>query len=204
MNNKKNLLIIAGVAIVAVILVVVVVSIGNKKSGGSIQKGAEVKVAPANLDTEKVIATPEEVSQAQATVNGTSKVIDNVVVTPAGKPVKNNVKPGAPEAPQQTAPISVEALPSDSIKLTGSASGFNPNSFSVKAGQLVTLSLTSVDGMTHVFLFDNPSLAAVAIGVGPNETRAITFNAPETGEYAFHCDVPGHSARGEKGVMTVK
>ena len=88
--------------------------------------------------------------------------------------------------------------------MTGSAEGFKPSTFEVKAGQLVTMSLTSVDKMTHVLLFDDPSLAAVAIGVGPDETRAITFNAPKAGEYAFHCDVPGHAARGEKGVMIVK
>jgi len=66
------------------------------------------------------------------------------------------------------------------------------------------LALSSVDNITHVLLFDDPVLAGVAIGVGPNETRAITFNAPKAGEYGFHCDVPGHTARGESGKMIVK
>ncbi len=204
MDNKKNLLIIAGVAVLAIILVMVVVVAGNKKAGNNISGESEVKVAPTDLDTDKAIATPEEVMQAKPVVEGTSKVMENVVVTPTGKPVKNDARPGSPEAPQQTAPISVEALPGGSVKLTGSAEGFKPNTFEVKAGQLVTMSLTSVDKMTHVLLFDDPSLAAVAIGVGPDETRAITFNAPKSGEYAFHCDVPGHAARGEKGTMIVK
>lgn len=204
MDNKKNLLIIAGVAVLAIVLVMVVVMAGNKNSGSKTAKEPEIKVAPTNLDTEKAIATPEEVMQAKPVVEGTSKVMENIVVTPTGKPVKNDARPGSPEAPQQTAPISVEALPSGSVNLTGSAEGFKPSTFEVKAGQLVTLSLTSVDKMTHVLLFDDSVLAAVAIGVGPDETRAITFNAPKAGEYAFHCDVPGHAARGEKGIMIVK
>jgi len=206
MDNKKNFLIIIGVAILAIIVVMAVVMAGNQKPASNNSGGGEVevKVAPTDLDTEQVIATPEEVMQAKPVVEGTSKVMDNIVVTPTGKPVKNDARPGSPEAPQQTAPISVEDLPSGSVKLTGSADGFKPSTFEVKAGQLVTMSLTSVDKMTHVLLFDDPTLAAVAIGVGPDETRAITFNAPKAGEYAFHCDVPGHAARGEKGTVIVK
>ena len=205
MDNKKSLMIIIGVAILAVILVVIVVMVGNKKSGNVAQQnGGEVKVAPTNLDVEKPIATPEEVMQAKPTVEGTSKVMDNVVVAPTGKPVKNNAIPGSPEAPQQTAPISSDNLPKGSVKLSVSAQGFSPASFTVKPGQVVTMSLSSTDTQTHVLLFDDAALSAVAIGVGPKETRAITFNAPKAGEYAFHCDVPGHAARGEKGVMIVK
>lgn len=203
MNNKKNLLIIAGLAILAIIVIIIVANLGNRQAGPVSQTGEEIRIAPTDLDRETPIATPEEVMQAKPVIEGTSKVLDNVVVTPTGKPVKNDVRPGSPEAPQQTAPVNPETLPSGSVKLTGSAAGFSPDRFEVKAGQLVTLSLTSVDDMTHVLLFSNPELSAVAIGVGPNETRAITFNAPKAGEYPFHCDVPGHLSRGEKGVMVV-
>lgn len=206
MDNKKSLLIIAGVAIVAVILVAAVVMVGgNKKNGGTArQNSPEVQVAPTNLDTEKVIAAPEEVASAKPTVQGTSKVLDNVVITPTGKPVKNDARPGSPDAPQQTGPISKDSLPAGVVKLGASGAGFQPKTFEVKAGQLVTLSVTSIDSITHVFMFDDPSLAAVAVGIGPDETRAITFNAPKAGTYGFHCDVPGHAARGEAGTMIVK
>jgi uncharacterized cupredoxin-like copper-binding protein len=54
-------------------------------------------------------------------------------------------------------------------------------------------------------MFNDPSLSAVAVGVSPRETRAITFNAPSTpGEYPFVCDVPGHAGRGEVGKMIVE
>jgi len=189
----------------ALIIIVVATSTGTKQqSTTSAPEETNVQVAPTDLDTETPIATPEEVQQAQPVIEGSSKVIDNVVVTPTGKPVKNDAVPGSPEAPQETPPIAPEALPAGTIKLDVSAEGFNPVQFEVKAGQVVTLALSSVDNITHVLLFDDPVLAGVAIGVGPNETRAITFNAPKAGEYGFHCDVPGHTARGESGKMIVK
>ncbi len=205
MNNKKTLWIIIGLAILALIIIVVATSTGTKQqSTTSAPEETNVQVAPTDLDTETPIATPEEVQQAQPVIEGSSKVINNVVVTPTGKPVKNDAVPGSPEAPQETPPIAPEALPAGTIKLDVSAEGFNPVQFEVKAGQVVTLALSSVDNITHVLLFDDPVLAGVAIGVGPNETRAITFNAPKAGEYGFHCDVPGHTARGESGKMIVK
>ena len=207
MNNKKTLWIIVGLAVLAVIIIMIAVSTGSQQSSGTATKtGGEidVPVAPTDLDKETPIATPEEVEQASSVVEGTSKVIDNVVVTPTGKPARTDVHAGSPEAPQQTPPINPEDLPAGTIRLEASAEGFNPPQFEVRAGQLVTLSLTSVDNITHVLLFDDPILSAVAIGIGPGETRAITFNAPTAGEYSFHCDVPGHAARGEVGKMIVK
>ncbi|HXF44060.1 MAG TPA: cupredoxin domain-containing protein [Candidatus Paceibacterota bacterium] len=136
---------------------------------------------------------------------GTSPVTaEGEVITDSGNPVRLDVTPGTPEAPQQSNPISREILPESAIQIEVSDQGFSPTTFTVKAGEAVTLSLTSVGSQTHVFKFENPSLKAVAIGVGPEETRAITFNAPTAGSYAFYCDVPGHRSRGEEGVMMVE
>ena len=207
MNNKKTLWIIVGLAVLAVIIIVIAVSTGSQQPSGTATKtGGEidVPVAPTDLDKETPIATPEEVEQASSVVEGTSKVIDNVVVTPTGKPARTDVHAGSPEAPQQTPAINPEDLPAGTIKLEVSAEGFNPPQFEVKAGQLVTLSVTSVGDDIHIFVFDDPQLSALAMGFGPGETKAITFNAPAAGEYSFHCDVPGHAARGEVGKMIVK
>jgi len=41
--------------------------------------------------------------------------------------------------------------------------------------------------------------------VGNEETKSITFNAPEqTGEYDYICTFPGHFTAGMKGVLTVE
>src|SRR3990167_750240 len=126
------------------------------------------------------------------------------VVTPAGEPVKLNVEPGSPEAPQQSAPLSKKDIPATAVKIKMSPSGISPDVFTAKPGQAITLSVTADESQTHVFKFDDPSLSAVAVGVGPGETRAISFNAPKAGEYVFYCDVPGHRGRGELGKMIVK
>lgn len=149
------------------------------------------------------IQTPEGI----VAVPGTSPVTEeDVVVTPQGAPVKNDAVPGTQEAPQQSEPIVDKSqVPASAVKLDVSAGGFSPSEFKVKAGRAVTLSVSSVDTQTHVFAFKDASLQAVAIGVGPGETRAITFNAPDVkGEYAFFCNVPGHEARGEAGKMIVE
>jgi len=125
------------------------------------------------------------------------------VLTPKGEEVDNSAMPGSPDAPKQSRSLSDGEVPEKAIKLTVSASGFVPNEFDVKSGDVVTFSLTSAD-RTHVFKFDDASLQGVAIGVAGNETRAITFKAPAAGDYTFYCDVPGHRGRGETGVMHVK
>lgn len=143
-------------------------------------------------------------TQGTSAPSGTSAVSSTgQVVTTTGEPVKLDVKPGTPEAPQQSNPINLSSIPSGAVKLSISAAGFSPNTFSVRSGSPITLTLTSTDSQTHVLLFEDPSLSALAIGIGPGETRAITFNAPKAGTYSFHCDVPGHSGRGEKGTMKV-
>ncbi len=151
--------------------------------------------------------TPAGVTTPQGTAvaPGASPISDKgQVVTKDGAPVKLNVVPGTPQAPQQSNPIGANSAPTGSIKMSVSAAGFSPKAFSVRSGDVVTVVLTSTDDQTHVLLFDDPSLSAVAVGVGPGETRAITFNAPKPGSYGFHCDVPGHAGRGERGTMTVK
>ncbi len=148
----------------------------------------------------------EQTSQGVVAVPGTSAITEEGdVLAPSGAPAQNDAVPGAPDAPQQSNAVSPEALPEQSIKLTVSSSGFVPRSFTVKKGAPVTLAITSGDAQTHVFLFDDTELSAVAVGVGPEETRAITFKAPsEKGTYSFHCDVPGHAGRGETGTMIVE
>ncbi len=94
---------------------------------------------------------------------------------------------------------------SSGIQLEVSSAGFLPSTFTVKSGSAMSVSLTGADDETHVFKFDDPSIQLSPSGVGPMMTRVITFSAPSsTGDYTFHCDVPGHTARGEVGTMTVR
>lgn len=120
--------------------------------------------------------------------------------------LSNSERPGSPTAPQQSAPISPTSRLYNSIYITASRSGFEPDTLYIRKNQIVPMYMTSVDNLTHVLLFNDPALSAVAIGVGPNETRAIywkAYNVVPGQSYGFRCDVPGHSAGGELGVFHV-
>jgi uncharacterized cupredoxin-like copper-binding protein len=224
-NAKTIGIILAAVILVVLAVVLIVNSQKNKQENpndpntyqsGEVEPGTEVEPGlEPGLEGEEL---PEKVESTITTetgqiipegshvdVPGANPIKDDVVVTSVGEVVQNDAEPMAPEAPQQTEALDKESLPESVIKLGVSAAGFSPSSFEVKAGAPVSLAVSSTDDFTHVFLFDDPSLSAVALGLGPQETRAITFNAPsQAGEYFFHCDVPGHAARGETGKMIVK
>ena len=139
-------------------------------------------------------------------VPGTSLVSDDGRVLSAnGQAALNSAEWGTTSATKQSDPIDVKSLPKGAAVLNVTAGSFSPTSFKVKAGEAVVLSLTSRDSLTHSFHFADQSLRAVALGIGPGETRAITFNAPkQKGQYQFFCDLPGHKDRGENGIMVVE
>ena len=222
-KNKKLLIILGLVVIVAIIVVAAMMtqktddsaSSGQLTNSNNITKASKdipedaqpYVPADATLDENGRPIVPDALQDAMVAVKGANPIAkDGTVVTTEGVAVKNDAVPLSPEAPKQTAPVVKDELPASAIKLSiSAAAGWDPAEFSVKAGAPVTIAITSADNYTHVLMFDDQALSAVAVGVSPHETRAITFNSPtEAGEYAFHCDVPGHASRGEVGKMIVK
>ena len=134
---------------------------------------------------------------------GTSPVKNGVVVKTDGSPVDNKAEPGSSSAPAVSRPIGSSEYPAGSVLLKMSDAGFVPNRFEASAGQPVTLVVQAGAGQSHVFKFNNSDLQGIAIGLAPNEARAVTFNAPSSGDYGFYCDVPGHQGR-ETGIMSVR
>jgi plastocyanin len=111
---------------------------------------------------------------------------------------------GAPTQPGQSLPVTGEQeIPKSAVKLTiARGAGFSPSSFTVRKGETVVVSITSGDDRSHTFVFDDASLSSVAVGVGPRETRVITFIAPaKAGSYVFRSNVFGAT---ESGTMVVK
>jgi len=217
-TNKKKLFILLAVIVLLAIIIIIVVASGPKKNTSSNNQASEDPTVaqqsgptPEEIKAEIALKAAGEVNpvlkDAKVTVPGASLVSkDNLVITPEGKPTENNVTPMTPTAPKQTPPITAPSkLTADVIKLNiSTTNGYSPKEFSVNSDEPATIAVTGTDSFTHIFMFDNASLSAVAIGIGPNETRAITFNAPKAGTYTFRCDVPGHAARGEVGKMLVK
>lgn len=111
---------------------------------------------------------------------------------------------GDANAPLQSAPIDPNKLPASAIKITINPESIVPATFTVSPGQAIVLSVTAASSV-EVFKFDDLSLSAVAMGLMPRQTLAISFNAPtKIGEYAFYSDFSGHRQSGAVGKMIVK
>lgn len=199
MSNKAWMTIglVLAIAIAAIIIGKSMLNPGASTPGAPTQPAtAGIGNAPAARQTDQGVV----VATGTSAISSTGQV-----VTTAGQPVKLDVTPGSPEAPQQSAPLEGKKdIPAKAIKLSVSAAGYSPKEFTVDSGEPVILAVTSEDDQTHIFKFKDKSLEAVALGLAPRETRMIPFNAPKSGTYEFFCDVPGHTARGEAGKMVVK
>ena len=208
--SKNFWIIIGSLLLIAIIVVVVVLSSEDYEVDTEITTPAgeetEVEEGEEVPELDDMEAEETDFTDPQTSVvPGGDSVVDDRVVDREGQEVRTDVEPMSSSAPQQTGALEEDELADEVIRLEVSAEGWEPAEFSVNSGDVVTISVTSSDTYTHIFKFDDENLKSVAVGVGPGETRAITFNAPEeTGEYSFYCDVPGHERRGEVGVMIVE
>lgn len=218
--NKKKLLVLVGILIAAVIILIVAAAINSKKQGtGNTnqvenQPGTQTEVSTTTPDAAAVvkeievapITATQPLKDVKIVVPGANPITaDNKVVTPEGKATNNSAAPMSAAAPKQTGFLVKEDLPTTMTQLTITAKGISPSQFTTKPGAPTSISVTSGDDSVHVFTFTDSSLAAIAILVGPGQTKAIVFNAPTTaGEYEFHCASPDHAPRGETGKMIVK
>ncbi len=143
----------------------------------------------------------KQIPKSKPSVN--NQPAENVSPGESGQPLAPIVQDAT--NPAQSGPLEPSEVPKSAIKISITEKGIAPASFEVKAGDEVMISVSSADQWTHIFRFKLAALKDVAVGVGPKETRAISFIAPkEKGENEYYCDVPGHIERGEKGIMIVK
>jgi cytoskeletal protein RodZ len=170
--------------------------IANGEDKDKIAKVTTVNQAAGSSSKEVVIVAPQ---------SNPISVDTGVVLTRDGSAAADNeAHPGGTSGPLQSAPVSPDKLPASTIKLAINSTSISPAEFTVKAGQAVALAVTSSDSI-EIFKFDDPALAAVAVGLEPRQTRVITFNAPEkAGEYIFYSDFAGHRNSGATGNMIVK
>ncbi len=93
----------------------------------------------------------------------------------------------------------------EKVTLSFGDNKISPAEFTVSAGDLVELKLVSSgDEPNYFFLFSDPALSNVSLGLSGKETREITFWAPkEPGSYEFESNSPGHKEMGYVGTMIV-
>lgn len=209
-NKRKRTLLSVGLLVVIIIVIIIALSLRVKTAVKTTPTAGLAEPAP---DASISVSNPELQDAGIASLKGAKVVVaganpitpDNKVVTPTGQVTDNASRPMDPAAPRQTGFLKKEDLPTTLIKISVGNGRFSPKEFTTVAGAPTSFSLTGVDNVSHLIAFDDPALAAVIILVGPGQTKAITFNAPEKpGEYTFRCDAPGHLAQGESGKMIVK
>lgn len=213
--TKQMQFILAAVLLVIIIAVIVVLA-GKKNESTTTQNQPTQEQAtatpdvadastPVNTEELKPVEIPN-IEGAKVVIEGANAITpDNKVVTETGKVTETSVLPMAPTAPKQTGFLDKTELPKGVVNVSVGNNKFSPAEFSTKAGAPTTFSLTGVDDFSHVIAFDDASLSAIAILVGPGQTKAITFNAPTAaGTYTFSCASPDHASRGEVGKMIVK
>jgi len=214
-KKKQVRLLLAILIALAVLVVVFIIFIIRCDSGACFSRTPIDNQTPPKtseaITENKVSSTTEPTGNYQAAENlvgatavltGTSLVAKDGRVINSGVPVVNSAQPMTATAPKLSAPLDGGSLPAAAIKLTATASGFQPGEFTVKAGQAVTLALTS-SGVDSRLVFSDASLSALELPVPNGYTLAKTFNAPDTpGRYSFSQDIPGR--REETGTMIVE
>ncbi|MEO0076301.1 MAG: hypothetical protein ABIK19_01360 [candidate division WOR-3 bacterium] len=113
-----------------------------------------------------------------------------------------------PEKTESLPPEKVEQIVRESgvIQINFSPTGISPNEFTVEAGKVVSLVVTATRGI-YVFKFLDPDLANIRVGVSADESRGISFVAPQKrGDYIFIRERPGYEGEPNPvtGVMHVK
>ena len=216
-SKKKYLPIIIAVAAILVVAIIVAVLANRDKEPETPVQPSPIEqpvdgVEPGFEDgaelgegSEVEVTNPVLVDAVRHAPGANLISTEGQVVTDTGEAVRTDVVATSPEAPRQTVPVTKDQVAENSIFIDVSASGYSPNEFTVKAGEAITLALTSTDQWSHNIKFEDPSLRSAGTAVSAGTTRAISFNAPTTpGEYVFFCDIPGHRNRGEVGKMIVE
>lgn len=212
-KKKLFLPLIAILVLVAIIVIVIVLSNKNNNNQGEnntntpnqSEEGSNSAAIDINSGEFSRVELENQES-AQVVVPGSNPVTgNNVVVAKNGAPAKNDAPVMSDEAPQQTGFLNRDELPEEVFQIEIGNGKISPASFTTRAGAPTVFSLSGADSFAHTISFDDPSLSAIAILVGPNQTKAITFNAPtESGTYTFRCMSPGHADNGESGEMIVE
>lgn len=122
------------------------------------------------------------------------------------KELKKNPSLGTidPENPYYSPPLEEKEIPQGAIRLKVSQQGFQPAQFKVKTGQLVVLTLTSIDNNFHSLFFEDKMLKQISIMTEGKITRGIVFYAPEKpGKYKFF-DNENQGKEKKEGIMFVE
>lgn len=108
-----------------------------------------------------------------------------------------------------------DAAPSDTQQIASNASSFkfDPATWTVAAGQDVTLTLTNASDAEHEWVIMKAPIASEAdftedgvyweMEAEPGESKSDTFTPPAPGTYQIVCAIDGHFTAGMVGELVV-
>ena len=85
--------------------------------------------------------------------------------------------------------------------VNGSNMKFEPNTMTVKKGDIVRITFKNVGGM-HDFVIDEYNVKTKVLKAGTEEV--VEFVADKTGSFEYYCSVGNHRAMGMKGTLVVQ
>ena len=110
-----------------------------------------------------------------------------------------------------------------SLEVTTTDFQFSPNSWTVSAGEEVSIQITNDGAVLHEWVLMQPGVTIeseadlpeteeelladfvhVEDEVEPGSTTTLTFTAPEAGTYQVICAIEGHFAAGMEGELIVE
>ena len=81
---------------------------------------------------------------------------------------------------------------------------FQPSTLSVHAGEPVQLTLQNTGQLPHDFTLTEGVTEPVKITAMGGTAASATFTIDTPGMYSFDCSMPGHTAAGMRGTITVQ
>lgn len=204
-KKKARILIIVELALLILVLLLAVIFFTNKEGGVNIFSRSSENPGVSNIEPNDNWQEEVIESEVNNQDNTNFPIVNNPGVSvPEGDnlQVVESVRLSLP-VPEQSPVSSEDSIPAGAIKISGLESGFSPSEFRVSPGEEVTLALTSRIDFPVILTFYDANMPAISIGCGPQETRWVTFVAPQVkGEYLFKNDVFGRSE--QTGVMIVE
>ncbi|MEI6835978.1 MAG: cupredoxin domain-containing protein [Candidatus Falkowbacteria bacterium] len=203
--SKERVLLIIIIILISLLLVSLAYIQVQKAFNWGVTKQVVNNITTVSTEVAPTPTQTVDINNIKPILPGASLVTqDNKVLNDKFVAAKNDAIPNSPEAPKSVV-VAKDKLPKETLNLEIGNGKITPNSFTVKAGDLISLAVTSADKQVHVFGFYDGAVSAVAMGVSAGQTKAINFNVPTTpGEYTFGCGVPQHKEKGELGKMIVK
>jgi plastocyanin len=176
--KKVNPMIFVGVGVI-VVLAIGAFLLNQKRTPTPNEEGIEgAHMTQGSAAEESMEGTSEAVNEGDNQINNSSQ------------PAMTDMTVGN-ESSSQAVEVQVE----------GGNYYFKPNSITVKEGQPVKITLTSVEG-THDFVIDEFNVKTQTVNA--DQSTSVEFTPDKTGSFEFYCSVANHRALGMKGTLIVQ